>query len=184
MYAKRLGTRKDDQRRAPGGLPYPRNLRPGSAEKPPSRSRLQPWPTSPQAEVDGGAELRGRARGLDAGLQGLCRWRESARLGWSLHRAAPCAAAIPPLLGGGGSGADSLRVTCGSEPARCASAGAPSYPTPLGPLGSARNPGGGETLGRGWVGRLQPVGFGLLDWRPDASLSGASCSLWSWTGCL
>lgn len=93
----------------------------------------------------------------------------------------PCAEWLPVRRQSGdrseaaAQGADSRRAlrwvrTCPLHPF-----GGSLSPLP-GPVGSKKDPGGKKTRGCVWVGGPRWVGFGLLDWRPRASLSGASCS--------
>ena len=162
-----------------GERTYQRNHQPRSAEKPPSRSRPRPWPSSPRSPraTAGGVERTGsRACRASPDPESPGRLAPQAECLTVRRRSRDCSEAAVP-------GADFCVISCGSEPARLLALGALSGPR-VAPAAPRGYPGGEKTRGPGWVGRLQQVGFGLLDWRPGAPLSGASCSLTSWTCCL
>lgn len=146
------------------GRPYLRNHRPGSAGKPPSRSRPRPGLTSPRAARKG--ELGGLSAVPAGGASG------------------------PREPGPGWSWAERRRARRLPAQTRCGIAAGPDLPAALSqgllPRSAprlheepCRRRGSRTGLGRpAAAGRA-----GLLVWRPHASLSGASCRSWSRTRC-
>ena len=182
LFGERFSEHAKERLLAPGGAgrPYQQSHRPGSAEKPRSRSRLRAWRTSSQDSVPRcGLRCRGELACLDAGLRSLSGAREPG-LCCFLGRVAPWGAAIRRLLGGGGrfglqlsSGiSGGLRPACGSP------SGAPSPDSCLpGLRGGPRDPGVGlvDRSGSVWSPRLALTGFPI-----GSLLQGFS----SWTLCL